>query len=65
MKRKVEGKPQKLGWKRNTSRVIGAAKRTKYKAPTPGLEDDVLTVGTAQDAANFKEVRLGSGSGRY
>ena len=35
----------------------GAAQQEKYKAPTLGLEDDAFTVGTAQDAANFKEVR--------
>ena len=55
-KPKVEGKPQKPGWKRTHSRT-GAEKREKYRAPTPGLEDDVFAVGTAQDAANFEEVR--------
>ena len=28
-----------------------------YKAPTPGLEKDLFTVGTASDAADFEEVR--------
>jgi hypothetical protein len=29
----------------------------EYKAPTPGLEQDLFTVGAASDAADFEEVR--------
>eukprot|EP00956_Cyclotella_meneghiniana_P039152 scaffold166732_cov36-Cyclotella_meneghiniana.AAC.1 len=45
-------------------------KKEKYKAPTPGLEHLVFTIGTAEDATNFTKVKDGlaeyvGGSGRY
>jgi hypothetical protein len=47
-----------------------APKKEKYKAPTPGLEHLVFTVGTAQDATNFTKVKDAlaeyiGGSGKY
>ena len=54
LKPKVEGKKKNPGrWR--TNRPGGSVQREVYKAPTSGLENDVFTVGTAQDAANFEE----------
>ncbi len=58
---KIEGGggDQKKFNKWNNRRQQRAENKTlkDYKAPTPGLEKDLFTVGTASDAADFEEVR--------
>jgi hypothetical protein len=49
----------KMRSRRNRSPASGATttSKTKYKAPTSGLEEVVFTWGTARDAAKFEEVK--------
>jgi hypothetical protein len=56
-KPKVEGRKNHR-WQNNKKRGgENRPKQEKYRAPTPGLEDRVFTVGTAKDAANFLDVK--------
>eukprot|EP00956_Cyclotella_meneghiniana_P026461 scaffold57247_cov37-Cyclotella_meneghiniana.AAC.7 len=65
--RKVDPKGGKKFYRR---RGATAPKQEKYKAPTPGLEQLVFTIGTAEDATNFTKVKDAlaeyiGGSGKY
>lgn len=53
-KPKVDGK--KPRWVHHRNRGSGTQKKA-FKAPTPGLEHLVFTVGDAKDAANYDDVR--------
>jgi hypothetical protein len=56
-KPKLEGKKPNR-WQNNKRRGgENRPKQEKYRAPTPGLEDRIFTVGTAKDAANFIDVK--------
>ena len=41
-----------------TNNNNNAASKPAFKAPTPGLENDYFTTGSAKDAAQFEEVKL-------
>ena len=41
----------------NPSATGATTTKTKYKAPTSGLEEVVFTWGTARDAAKYEEVK--------
>jgi hypothetical protein len=45
-------KKQENSWRRQLQHV-----NQEYKAPTPGLEKELLRVGQARDAAEFEEVK--------
>jgi len=53
-KPKIEGR--KSSWKPRNTGGSRAKVLIKFKAPTPGHEDDIFTCGQASDAANFEEV---------
>ena len=53
-KPKIEGK--KGSWKPRSAGGSRPKVLVKFKAPTPGHEDDIFTCGQASDAANFEEV---------
>jgi hypothetical protein len=56
-KPKLEGKKPNR-WQNNKRRGgENCPKQEKYRAPTPGLEDRIFTIGTAKDAANFLDVK--------
>jgi len=55
-KPKVEGKNRHWRSKQNNGTERKPKALVKFKAPTPGHEDDVFTCGQASDASNFEEV---------
>ena len=55
-KPKIKGKKSSWRPKNSSSAAHRPKALVKFRAPTPGHEDDIFTCGQASDAANFEDV---------